>query len=61
MILPKVHRKETMLRLFHQSQVVNIILNVRIGKIDGRCVQKKTVTYSTQTVDAGLLAIPHDN
>ena len=24
-------------------------------------VYKKTVTYSTQTVDAGLLGIPHDN
>jgi len=42
------------------THVVNIISNDRIGKIDGRCVQK-TVTYSTQTVDSRLLGIPRYN
>ena len=40
--------------------VVNIISNDRIGKSDGRYVQK-TVTYSTRTVDSRLLGIPHYN
>ena len=39
------------------AHVVNIISNVRIGKSDGRCVQK-TVTYLTRTVESRLLGIP---
>ena len=42
------------------AHVFYIISNVTIGKSDGRYVQK-TVTYSTQTVDARLLGIPRYN
>ena len=42
------------------THVVNIISNDRIGKSDGRCVQK-TVTYSTRTVNSRLLGIPRYN